>query len=91
MVRFDPPGFALESYDVIGGWRDFYRGTEGQKAPDFVRSFRSYLTPDEEFRNHVSLRDGQPVDASRSMPAVNLLTAESSGHCANTRHCLTAK
>ncbi|HND54401.1 MAG TPA: DUF1592 domain-containing protein, partial [Pirellulaceae bacterium] len=23
----DPPGFALESFDVIGGWRDFYRGT----------------------------------------------------------------
>ena len=21
----DPPGFALESFDVIGGWRDFYR------------------------------------------------------------------
>ena len=21
----DPPGFALESYDVTGGWRDFYR------------------------------------------------------------------
>ncbi len=21
----DPPGFALESYDVIGGWRDWYR------------------------------------------------------------------
>jgi len=25
----DPPGFALESYDVIGGWREFYRGTRG--------------------------------------------------------------
>jgi hypothetical protein len=23
----DPPGFALESFDVIGGWRDFYRAT----------------------------------------------------------------
>lgn len=22
----DPPGFALETFDVIGGWRDFYRG-----------------------------------------------------------------
>ncbi len=27
----DPPGFALESFDVIGGWRDFYRTPE-QKA-----------------------------------------------------------
>jgi hypothetical protein len=25
----DPPGFALETFDVIGGWRDFYRGTRG--------------------------------------------------------------
>ena len=63
-AKFDPPGFALESYDVIGGWREFYRATEGVKAPDFKRIFRSYLTPEEEFRNHVSFRDGQPVDAS---------------------------
>jgi hypothetical protein len=25
--RIDPPGFALESFDVIGGWRDFYRAS----------------------------------------------------------------
>jgi hypothetical protein len=23
--RIDPPGFALESFDVIGGWREYYR------------------------------------------------------------------
>ncbi|WP_020471058.1 DUF1592 domain-containing protein [Zavarzinella formosa] len=28
--HIDPPGFALESFDVIGGWRDFYRGTRGK-------------------------------------------------------------
>jgi hypothetical protein len=26
-VHIDPPGFALESFDVIGGWRDFYRAS----------------------------------------------------------------
>jgi hypothetical protein len=26
-VHIDPPGFALESFDVIGGWREFYRAT----------------------------------------------------------------
>ena len=26
-VDIDPPGFALESFDVIGGWRDYYRTT----------------------------------------------------------------
>jgi hypothetical protein len=25
--HIDPPGFALESFDVIGGWREFYRAT----------------------------------------------------------------
>src|SRR5205807_4936242 len=24
-AKIDPPGFALESFDVIGGWRDNYR------------------------------------------------------------------
>ncbi len=27
----DPPGFALESFDVIGGWRDYYRSTGNGK------------------------------------------------------------
>jgi hypothetical protein len=26
-AKIDPPGFALESFDVIGGWRDHYRTT----------------------------------------------------------------
>ena len=37
----DPPGFALESYDVVGGWRERYRvkqggdGVEQQELPGF--------------------------------------------------------
>ena len=30
--KIDPPGFALESFDVIGGWRDYYRTTGNGKA-----------------------------------------------------------
>jgi mono/diheme cytochrome c family protein len=26
-TKIDPPGFALESFDVIGGWRDYYRSS----------------------------------------------------------------
>jgi hypothetical protein len=26
-AKFDPPGFALENFDVIGGWREHYRTT----------------------------------------------------------------
>ena len=29
--HIDPPGFALESFDAIGGWRDFYRGSGKQR------------------------------------------------------------
>jgi len=34
--KIDPPGFALENYDVIGGWRDRYRVAAEQK--DWVRN-----------------------------------------------------
>jgi hypothetical protein len=31
-VHIDPPGFALENYDPIGGWRDYYRATARTKG-----------------------------------------------------------
>ena len=32
-ARIDPPGFALESFDVFGGWRDHYRALgDGEKV-----------------------------------------------------------
>jgi hypothetical protein len=31
----DPPGFALESFDVIGGWREQYRSIEKGKQPSY--------------------------------------------------------
>jgi Protein of unknown function (DUF1592)/Protein of unknown function (DUF1588)/Protein of unknown function (DUF1587)/Protein of unknown function (DUF1585)/Protein of unknown function (DUF1595)/Planctomycete cytochrome C len=30
-AQIDPPGFALESFDVIGGWRDYYRSVGNGK------------------------------------------------------------
>jgi hypothetical protein len=36
--RIDPAGFALESFDVIGGWRDFYRISR----PGNVRATKFY-------------------------------------------------
>lgn len=36
-VKIDPPGFALETYDVIGGWRDWYRaGQDGKGGKERV-------------------------------------------------------
>ena len=41
-VEIDPPGFALESFDVTGGWRDHYRairdGSRGYSAGPPVNS-----------------------------------------------------
>lgn len=35
-ARFDPVGFALENFDVMGGWRDRYRGLgSGEKVTGF--------------------------------------------------------
>jgi hypothetical protein len=33
--KIDPPGLALESFDVFGGWRDRYRAVSPGKVPEF--------------------------------------------------------
>lgn len=65
-AKFDPPGFALENYDVIGGWRADYRATEGKKGPDFAQLFPGFLGPEGKFgaHAHFPFRAGLPVDPS---------------------------
>lgn len=59
--KIDPPGFALESFDVIGAQRDWYR-TRG--SGKYVRRPRHPQAP-----NHfVQYRQGPDVDASGAMP-----------------------
>lgn len=54
-ARIDPPGFALESFDVIGGWRENYRSVgKGDKVILNGRTMR-YLK-------------GLPVDAADVLP-----------------------
>jgi hypothetical protein len=54
-AKIDPPGFALESFDVIGGWRDNYRST-GNGKPVVIDGRRMpYLA-------------GPKVDAGGEMP-----------------------
>jgi hypothetical protein len=53
--KIDPPGFALESFDVVGGWRDRYRGSSLGEAPE--TGFGKNGWP---FAFHLA----QPVDAS---------------------------
>jgi hypothetical protein len=53
--RIDPPGFALESFDVIGGYRDRYRSIgDGDPAE------RGAIDPS----IGISFKLGQPVDSS---------------------------
>ncbi len=65
-AKFDPPGFALESFDPIGGWRDTYRATEGKKSPDFTKLYPGFLGADGKFGGHAhfGFRAGPPVDPS---------------------------
>ncbi len=53
--KIDPPGFALESFDVMGGWRDRYRAMAVDSEP--VRGFGKNGWP---YAFYLAL----PVDAS---------------------------
>ncbi len=59
-AKIDPPGFALESFDVIGGFRDRYRSlSAGNTLVDF--HFDSGFNP--------RVRLNQPVDPSGQLPS----------------------
>jgi hypothetical protein len=53
--KIDPPGFALESFDVIGGWRENYRVTGHGEA----------VTVD---GRHMPYHKGKKVDPSDELP-----------------------
>jgi mono/diheme cytochrome c family protein len=54
-AKIDPPGFALENFDVMGGWRDRYRALDETKTP--IKGIGKNGHPFEFFY-------GLPVDAS---------------------------
>ena len=72
-AKMDPAGFALESFDPIGGWRDHYR-LAGKPKMIRVGSGKDAKTVEEPtveivsataaFRNRVKMRRGTVVDAS---------------------------
>jgi hypothetical protein len=43
--KIDPAGFALESFDVLGGWRDRYRSERGTELPDTFGRFGKNGSP----------------------------------------------
>jgi mono/diheme cytochrome c family protein len=58
--RIDPPGFALENFDVIGGWREWYRTPgKGENVDRYADAHASV---------RVRYHKGKPVDASGRTP-----------------------
>ena len=58
--RIDPPGFALESFDVIGGWREWYRTSgKGENVERYADAHASV---------RVRYHRGKPVDATGRTP-----------------------
>lgn len=58
-VKIDPPGFALENFDVMGGWRDRYRGDAKDRLPEIGLGKNGWP-----FDFHYAL----PVDARGELP-----------------------
>ena len=57
-AKIDPPGFALENFDVMGGWRERYRSeAEGDLAQGIAKSGQKF-----------NFRYAQPVDATGTFP-----------------------
>lgn len=57
--KIDPPGFALESFDVIGAQRDWYRTRKGKWVNQRIHAWS---------RQGVLYRRGPDVDSSGAMP-----------------------
>ncbi len=57
--KMDPPGFALESFDVMGGWRDRYRGVSEEKPAE-----KGFGKNGQAFAFHLGL----PVDSRGELP-----------------------
>ena len=58
--KIDPPGFALESFDVMGGWRDRYRA-----AVDNAKAEPGIGFSGQRFAFHYAL----PVDSAGTLPS----------------------
>ena len=61
--RIDPPGFALENFDVIGGWRDRYRVVAEQK--DWVKN---RVGPLAKYLAAYQYGLGQPIEVADTLP-----------------------
>ena len=70
-ARFDPAGFALENFDILGGWRQRYRGLElGDKRTGIDRAGHDYAyTLADVVDASGKLRDGRAFTDVRELKA----------------------
>jgi hypothetical protein len=60
-AKIDPPGFALENFDVFGGWRERYRALgDGPRVPGFGKNGQPFV-----------FHAAQTVDSSGELPDGN--------------------
>ncbi len=71
-AKFDPVGLALENFDILGGWRTRYRGTdEGETVKGIDRAGHEYaytLATNVDAKG--SLPDGQSFSEIRDLKAI---------------------
>ena len=70
-ARFDPAGFALENFDILGGWRPRYRGLElGEKVEGIDRAGHDFsYTLADVVDASGKLRDGRAFKDVRELKA----------------------
>ncbi len=70
-ARFDPAGFALENFDILGGWRPRYRGLElGEKVEGIDRAGHDFsYTLADVVDAGGKLRDGRTFKDVRELKA----------------------
>lgn len=75
-AKMDPPGFALESFDVIGGYRDRYRAmrADGKMSKDGPPVDASGVLPDE--RTFSGIREFQTLLAADKPQLLKNLTQQ---------------
>jgi hypothetical protein len=90
--RIDPPGFALENFDVIGGWRDRYRVVADQT--DWVKN---RVGPLAKYLAAWQYGLGRPVEAADVLPDgrhfsdINELKQLLLSNPEQIAHCVTEK
>jgi hypothetical protein len=84
-IKIDPPGFALENYDVIGGWRTNYRNSQPRKTGIPVDAHHQMATGEafddiEQFKE-ITLRNPEQIARNFTHQLITYGTGASVSFC----------